>query len=229
MGMGRQFVARLAGPSASTFAKSVAATVGILLPVAAFGWFVIIAPAVISFAVAVGAAMAWCAWLEKHPEAPVDADRSSTQEAVTDATRTRLSVNVLATTHDGTRRALDVAKRLTGGLDAQVVLLLPTLASLAAGFDPASEERNALVDEHRALAADVGVHVNVIFCVCHRYDDVVHQLLGRSALLIVGGRTRTWWPTREERLVSRLAREGYPVVFAQVGTRHRSQVFEAAS
>jgi hypothetical protein len=73
------------------------------------------------------------------------------------------------------------------------------------------------------------VHVNVIFCVCHRYDDVVHQLLGRSALLIVGGRTRTWWPTREERLASRLAREGYPVVFAQVGTRHRSQVFEAAS
>jgi hypothetical protein len=128
-----------------------------------------------------------------------------------------LSINVLATTHDGTRCALAVAKRLIGGLDAQVVLLLPRLASLAGGFDPASQERSTLVDEHRALAADIGVHVEVLFCVCHRYDDVVHQMLGRSSLLIVGGKTRTWWPTREERLVSRLSGEGYPVVFARVG------------
>jgi hypothetical protein len=128
-----------------------------------------------------------------------------------------LSVNVLATTPDGTRCALAVAKRLIGGVDAQVVLLLPRLASLAGRFDPASQERNTLVDEHRTLAADVGVHVKVLFCVCHRYDDIVHQMLGRSSLLIVGGKTRKWWPTREERLVSRLAAEGYPVVFAQVG------------
>jgi hypothetical protein len=68
MRMGRQFVARFAGPSASTLSRSVAATLGILGPLAAFGWFVMVAPAVISFAVAAGAAMAWCAWLEKHPE-----------------------------------------------------------------------------------------------------------------------------------------------------------------
>jgi hypothetical protein len=149
-------------------------------------------------------------------DGPWDASQP-TQEVVTCATPARLSVKVLATTHDGTRCALDVAKRLTGGLDAQVVLLLPRLASLAGGFDPTSEERDALVDEHRALAADVGVHVNVLFCVCHGYDDVVHQMLGQSSLLVVGGRRRTWWPTREQRLVSRLGREGYPVVFAQVG------------
>jgi hypothetical protein len=217
MGVGRQFVAHLARPSTSTFTRSVLAVVGVLLPVAAFGWFVIIAPTAVSFAVAVGAAMAWCAWLEKHPDAPANVDASTTQEAVADATRAKLLVNVLATTHDGTRCALDVAKRLFGGLDAQVVLLLPRLASRSGGFDPASQERNTLVDEHRALAADVGVHVKVLFCVCHQYDDIVHQMLGRSSLLIVGGKTRTWWPTREERLVSRLAAEGYPVVFAQVG------------
>jgi hypothetical protein len=228
MGMGRQFVARFAGPSASTVSRSVAATLGILGPVVAFGWFVMVAPAVVSFAVAVGAATAWCAWLEKHPDAPVDASQP-TREVVACAMPAKLLVNVLATTHDGTRCALDVAKRLTGGLDAQVVLLLPRLVSFAGGFDPASEERSTLIDEHCALAADVGVHVKVLFCVCHRHDDVVHQMLGRSALLIVGGRTRTWWPTREERLVSRLAKEGYPVVLAQVGTGSRSHVFGAAS
>jgi hypothetical protein len=69
------------------------------------------------------------------------------------------------------------------------------------------------------LAANVGVHVNVLLCVCRRYDEIVHQVLGPSSLLIVGGRKRTWWPTREERLVSRLCAEGYPVVFAQVGAQ----------
>ncbi|MGE0702502.1 MAG: hypothetical protein AB7F99_07390 [Vicinamibacterales bacterium] len=216
MRMGRQFVARFAGPSASTLSRSVVATLGILGPLAAFGWFVMVAPAVVSFAVAVGAAMAWCAWLEKHPNAPAHVEES-TAEAVTDATRGRLSVNVLATTHDGTRCALGVAKRLTGSLDAQVVLLLPRLASSAGGFDPASQERSTLVDKYRALAADVGVHAKVLFCVCHRYDDVVHQMLGRSSLIVLGGRKRISWPTREERLVSRLTKEGYPVVFAQVG------------
>jgi hypothetical protein len=128
---------------------------------------------------------------------------------------------VLATTPEGTRSALTSAKRLIDGLDARVVLLVPRLTSFAARFDPSSDERAVLVDEHRALAASVGVHVTVLFCVCHRYDDVVHQMLGRSSLVIVGGRRRALWPSREERLVGRLSAEGYPVVFAQVGAGAR--------
>ena len=128
-----------------------------------------------------------------------------------------LSVNVLATTRDGTACALASAKRLIGGLDAHVVLLVPRLTRFASPFDPSGEERARVIDEYRALAAEVGVHVSVFLCVCRRRDDVVHQMLGRSSLLIVGGRTRRWWRTREERLVSRLSREGYPVVFARVG------------
>jgi hypothetical protein len=43
MGMGRQVFALLAGASAWTFTKSVLAAIGVLLPVAAFGWFVSLA------------------------------------------------------------------------------------------------------------------------------------------------------------------------------------------
>ena len=62
-----------------------------------------------------------------------------------------------------------------------------------------------------------GVNVTVLVCVCQRLEDVVHQMLGRSSPVLVGGRRRSWWPTREQRLVRRLIGEGYPVVFAQVG------------
>jgi len=109
------------------------------------------------------------------------------------------------------------AKRLTEGLDARVVLLVPRIKSFSVPFDPASDEGTGLIDEHRAQAANVGVHVTVLFCVCQRYDDVIRQMLSRCSLLVVGGRRRVWWPSREERLVSRLFAKGYPVVFAQVG------------
>jgi hypothetical protein len=127
-----------------------------------------------------------------------------------------LSVHVLATTKEGTACALASAKRLVDGLDARVVLLLPRLTRFGWPVDLSAEERTTLIDQYRTLAADVGVHVIVLFCVCQRYDDLVHQMLGPYSLLIVGGRKRTRWPTREERLVGRLSAEGYPVVFAQV-------------
>jgi hypothetical protein len=151
----------------------------------------------------------------------------SARSAITDSAR--LSVHVFATTTEGTRCALVTAKRLTEGLDARIVLLVTRRHSFAVPFDPSSDERAALVDRHRALAADVGVHVTVMFCVCHRLDDVAHQMLGRSSLVIVGGRRRLWWPSREERLVSRLTAEGYPVVFARVGTEAMAGVPAMAS
>jgi hypothetical protein len=77
------------------------------------------------------------------------------------------------------------------------------------------------VDEHRKLAADVGVHAAVVFSVCSRLADVAHQLLGMSELVIIGGRRRVWWPSREQRLAERLTGEGYPVVFADVGALAR--------
>jgi hypothetical protein len=129
----------------------------------------------------------------------------------------RPPVHVLATTVEGTRCALTSAKRLTERLHARVVLLVPRLTSFSVPFDPASDEAAVLIDEHRALAASIGVHVTVLLCVCQRYGDVVHQMLSQSSLLVIGGRKRVWWPSREERLVSRLFAEGYPVVFAQVG------------
>ncbi len=205
----------VARASSSRFARSIAAACGILLAVAALGWFVAIAPAAVSFALAVAAAAAWCAWLEKHPDAPVDAEASA-QVIVTSARRGGLSVYVLATAHDGTTCALTMAKHLTSDLDARIVLLVPRLASFSSRFDPTSQGQAALVDAHQALAVEVGVRVTVLLCECRRHEDLI-PVLDRSSLLIVGGRTRLWWPSREERLVERLRSEGYAVVFSQVG------------
>jgi hypothetical protein len=129
-----------------------------------------------------------------------------------------LSVQVLATTAEGTRCALASARQLTDGLPARrIVLLVPRLASYAAPVDAARDSRSALLEQHKAAAVAAGAEVTMLFCECRRAEDAVYQMLGASSLVIVGGRRSAWWPSREQRLAARLTAEGYPVVFAQVG------------
>jgi hypothetical protein len=128
----------------------------------------------------------------------------------------RLSVHVLATTVDGTRAALRTARRLTRDLDGRVVLLLPCVQTLSSAYDPA--ERTRLVERYQAMAGSLGIDATVLFCLCHRLVDVVHQMLGHSSLVLVGGRRNPVWASREERLASRLTGEGYPVVFVPCET-----------
>lgn len=147
-------------------------------------------------------------------------DRVTTVEAPrTGGSSARRSLTVLATTVEGTRCALESAKRLTGDLDARVVLLVPDVRSYSIPFNPAGDDRLDIVAEHRTLVASLDLDATVLVCVCRRVTDVVRQMLGRSSLVIVGGHRGTWWPSREQRLVHRLIGEGYPVVFAQVGAR----------
>ncbi len=123
---------------------------------------------------------------------------------------------MLATTADGTRSALVAARRLTRGVDARVVLLVPrVLPRLAAPGLP--DDQSAHVDAYRAMAADVGIQSTALVCVCSRIDDVVRQMIGRSSLVIVGGARRLWWPSHEQRLADRLTAAGYAVVFVPVG------------
>ena len=202
--------------------RSVLMVVGVLS--AGLLWVIAVAPTVIAFALTAGLAAAWCAWLEKHPEAPLHED-GLTDDGIGAGAPPTFAVHVLATTPAGTRSALAVAKRLTAANPARVVLAVPRLTSFATQFDPTGIERTAVIDGNRALAAEVGVHVTVLLCVCRRLDDVVHSLLGRTGFVIVGRRLRGFWPSREQRLVRRLVGEGYRVVFAGTGTRSaRAQV-----
>jgi hypothetical protein len=47
---------------------------------AGFLWVIAVAPAPVAFGLTVGLAAAWCAWLEEHPEAPLDRKRTADGE-----------------------------------------------------------------------------------------------------------------------------------------------------
>jgi len=134
----------------------------------------------------------------------------------------RLSIHVLATTVEGTACALHCAKRVTAGVDARVVIFVPTRKAFRLS-ERAGEETDALIARHRDAAADAGVRATVLACICDRVDDVIAHLIAPSGLVIVGGHRGWWWPSREQRLVGRLAANGYPVIFAQTGTDFRER------
>jgi hypothetical protein len=52
---------------------------------------------------------------------------------------------------------------------------------------------------------------------------VIGHLIAPSGLVIVGGDRGWWLPSREQRLVARLAANGYPVIFAQIGADFRER------
>jgi hypothetical protein len=71
--MARQFSTFVTGTLHRVAAGAVG---GAVLGIVAFVWFIAVSPALLSFAIAVGAAAAWCVWLEEHEDAPQGADRS---------------------------------------------------------------------------------------------------------------------------------------------------------
>jgi hypothetical protein len=75
--MGRQFNTLVNGIPRKVAGWSVACALSAIgLVVVGFGWFAAVAPPLVSFAITVGAAIAWCAWLEAHPDVPPEPDRS---------------------------------------------------------------------------------------------------------------------------------------------------------
>ena len=122
---------------------------------------------------------------------------------------TPLSVVVIATTMEGTRRALMSARQIAGGRDASATLLVPRRPSSSANGSHVTQKA-------RTLLAAVGLEATVHVCVCRDVGDIVQLMLGRSSLLVIGGRRSALWLTREERLARRLSGQGYSVVFAEV-------------
>jgi len=72
--MGRLFTTPLAqlartGSTKVSALPTHALVVGIIAVFAAFLWVISVAPALVSIALTVAIAIAWCLWLEKHPDA----------------------------------------------------------------------------------------------------------------------------------------------------------------
>jgi hypothetical protein len=151
---------------------------------------------------------------QRRPAMAID-----TGEPTTDAASLR--AYVIATTDAGTRAALEATRQWAIGLNAEVVLLVPFVIPYAEPLDAANGAVTFVANRYRLLAETIGIDILVRVCVCRPHSAELMPLLPPGAIVLIGGATRRWWPTREERLATRLGRSGYRALL--VGSADRSR------
>ena len=132
------------------------------------------------------------------------------------------SIHVVATTIPATRDALATAATLAEAIDARVHVIVALAIPSDGSLDRQSAPVQAFAKEIRQLPEAASPRVRVLPCVCRRITDIA-QLLPRQAVVIMGGRSRRWWPTREQRLAHDLEGLGYRVTFVHTVARNEDQ------
>jgi len=127
--------------------------------------------------------------------------------------RAPLNLYILATSTRGTRAALQSAGACARGLDAQIVLLVPHVVPYAQTLEHPADSVKVVANRYRSLACELGVDVTVRVCLCRPHSAALTPLVPGDAAVLIGGRTRHWWPTREQRLARRLMESGRHVLF----------------
>jgi hypothetical protein len=127
--------------------------------------------------------------------------------------RAPFDLYVLATSKRGTRAALQSAGAFARGLDATIVLLVPHVVPYAQTLEHPADSVQFVADRCRALACELGVDVTVRVCLCRPQSAALTPLVPSDAAILIGGRTRRWWPTREQRLARTLMETGRRVLF----------------
>jgi hypothetical protein len=126
-----------------------------------------------------------------------------------------LVVQVLATSLGGTSAALGAAHSLglDLDLDVQVVLWVPLVVPYPLPLEHPTIPPTIVGERFRKLAEDSGMNVVIRVCLCRPHSVALTSMLSRDAVILIGGRTRRWWPTPEQRVAASLAREGYRALF----------------
>lgn len=124
------------------------------------------------------------------------------------------TVHVIASSPEGTRHALGIATAMARGTGARVALLLRRAFpdGLAASPDLNSDETEQRIKE-MVEASDPRPSV-VAYVSKHPLD--VFQLFASPGIVVIGGESRRWFPTPEQRLARDLTRLGCHVTFVQV-------------
>ena len=127
----------------------------------------------------------------------------------------RLNIYVVSTSPEATGAALAEAGKFAESLGAQLTLLVTQIVPYPLPLDnpPVSAEFNER--RFRALAVQNPIETRVRVFLCRDKFTTLTSLLYPSSVVVIGGRRRRRWPTRDERLAGKLRHAGHDVIFVQ--------------
>jgi len=133
----------------------------------------------------------------------------------TEETRRRLNISVVFTSVESTLAALKEAGTLARSLGARITLLVPQVVRYPLQLEnpPVSVEFSK--ERLREIASQSPVETSVHIYLCRDRAQTLISALKRGSIVVLGGRKRWWWPTRDEALARALRRAGHEVIFRQ--------------
>jgi hypothetical protein len=127
------------------------------------------------------------------------------------------SIQVIATTYDGTRAAIETAILLARASGVPLGVLIPEIVPYPSTIGDSRDPVDAIVDTYKHFIDELGGGGYVRICRCARIEEVIDCLTGPDMTVVVGGPSGRWRMSPEERFANRLSRLGRRVLFASTG------------
>src|SRR5262245_61934701 len=140
----------------------------------------------------------------------------SRQQSVNDRV-VRPTVQVIATTMEGTSAALEAAVPLAAGSNAKLIVTVPHLASYPIEAGAAVEPTSLYVKRYEELATRLGGEARVEVVLCRRLESLIDQLIDPDATIVIGGPVGRWITSPEERFANLVSSRGRRVILVASG------------
>jgi hypothetical protein len=127
----------------------------------------------------------------------------------------RLNICVVFTSVESTLAALREAGNLASNLGARITLLVPQVVPYPLPLDSSPVPVEFNERRFRVIAGRSVVETRVHIYLCRERLAALGPALGRGSIVVLGGRKRWWWPTRDESLAKELQRAGCEVIFKE--------------
>lgn len=127
----------------------------------------------------------------------------------------RLNISVVFTSIESTLAALKEAGNLANSLGARITLLVPQVVPYPLPLEspPVLVEFNE--KRFRVIASQSPVETSVNIYLCRDKSETLRSVLSPGSIVVLGGRKRWLWPTRDEVLARELRSAGYEVIFKE--------------
>lgn len=133
----------------------------------------------------------------------------------TESAGRKLNISVVFTSIESTLIALREAGILAASLGARITLLVPQVVRYPAQLENPPVSVNFSKDRLREIASQSPVETSVHLYLCRDKIQTLLSALKPRSIVVLGGRKRWWWPTRDEALARALRCAGHEVIFRE--------------
>ncbi len=138
-----------------------------------------------------------------------------------------LQLNVVFTGRSATREALIRATQLADGLNAPIRVIALTVVPFPVPLDTPPVAMKFDRERMLAFVSENSDDASVLMCYCRHEADALlylletnlHSLRSRS-IVVIAGKKRRWFPTKEQLIAAALEEAGQSVVFVELGGKH---------